>query len=171
MDRTATIIGIAYLVVIVVGAVLALVLGNSTFLRKPIDREQVERREQKWLIVVVAMLVALLFATIFFAPYGRSAPKDAQNVAVTAQQFGWIITPSRLKANVPVVFTLRSKDVNHGFGLYDAGDTLLAQVQVIPEQTAQLVFTFRKPGTYRVLCLEFCGAGHHQMVSTLEVTQ
>jgi cytochrome c oxidase subunit 2 len=70
---------------------------------------------------------------------------------------------------VPVEFQLVTTDVTHGVGIYDGGK-LLVQAQVIPGQTQTLVYTFDEPGTYDVLCLEYCGHNHHEMVSTLAVT-
>jgi cytochrome c oxidase subunit II len=34
----------------------------------------------------------------------------------------------------------------------------------------RLVYTFARPGRYRVLCLEYCGLAHHGMNSEFEVT-
>ena len=36
------------------------------------------------------------------------------------------------------------------------------------ERTA-LIWVADEPGTYRILCLEYCGVGHHRMVAQLEV--
>ena len=69
-----------------------------------------------------------------------------------------------------VVFELTSADVNHGFGVYDADGVLLFQVQVIPGDVQEIVHTFERPGTYEILCLEYCGAAHHLMRNTFEVT-
>jgi cytochrome c oxidase subunit 2 len=40
----------------------------------------------------------------------------------------------------------------------------------MPGKTQKLVHTFSDPGTYEILCLEFCGVGHHKMTATFEVT-
>lgn len=121
------------------------------------------------MVVVLVMLAALLFSTIFFTPYGESAGKGKQIVRVLASQFAWDIRPSRVRVRKPVEFRMRAADVNHGFGLYDANDVLLKQVQVPPKHEQRLVYTFTRPGTYRILCLEFCGANHHLMESTITV--
>jgi cytochrome c oxidase subunit 2 len=86
-------------------------------------------------------------------------------------QFAWAVTPAEVRAGVPVEFLMTTRDVNHGFGLYDPDGTFLTQAQVVPGQTQKLVWTFDEPGTYEVLCLEFCGAKHHEMVTTIEVTR
>ncbi len=65
---------------------------------------------------------------------------------------------------------MTSKDVNHGFAIYDQGLRLIAQTQAMPNYVNILRVTFPTPGTYRVLCLEFCGLAHHQMMSEIAVT-
>ena len=115
-------------------------------------------------------LAALLLATIFFIPYGKTAPRDAQVVRVTGVQFAWSLQPATIRAGKPVDFRLTSKDVNHGFGVYDAEDRLVFQVQVVPGKTQGYVHTFHRAGNYRILCLEFCGIGHHLMEGSLTVT-
>jgi cytochrome c oxidase subunit 2 len=112
----------------------------------------------------------LLFATIFFTPYGKSAGSGAQVVQVDGVQFAWVIQPSSVKANEPVEFQLRSRDVSHAFAVYNADHHLLFQVQVVPERTQKYVYTFKEPGSYEVLCFEFCGINHDLMRATLEVT-
>jgi cytochrome c oxidase subunit 2 len=118
---------------------------------------------------MLVLLVALLASTIFFTPYGESAGSSGQSVRVTARQFGFVIEPDVVQAKVPVAFLMRSDDVNHSFGVYDEDGVLLAQAQIIPGHTQKLVHTFDQPGTYKVLCLEYCGIGHHLMESTFEV--
>ena len=56
------------------------------------------------------------------------------------------------------------------FGVYDDEHRLVFQAQVVPGKTQKVVHTFRRPGHYQVLCLEFCGLKHHEMLSTLRVT-
>ena len=40
----------------------------------------------------------------------------------------------------------------------------------MPGFTNVIRHTFTTPGTYRIRCLEYCGLGHHAMVSQLNVT-
>ncbi len=70
----------------------------------------------------------------------------------------------------PVEFRVTAGDVNHGMGVYDETLRLLVQVQAMPGFTNRLVYTFAEPGTYRLLCLEYCGLAHHGMIAELKVT-
>lgn len=170
MGTTAKIIAISYLAVVVIGVAVAVAVVRTTRARgsEP-DTEKLAHREKAWLGVVIVLLVALLFGTIFFIPYTDSAGANGQVVKVDSLQFGWVITPNTVEAGTPVEFRLTSRDVNHGFGIYDETGRLLFQIQVIPGETSTGIYTFDDPGTYEVLCLEFCGVGHHLMRGLITV--
>jgi cytochrome c oxidase subunit 2 len=166
----ATIIGIAYLVVVVLGLLVAFLLYTTTRNRGPTNTGRLAERERTWLWIVVVGLGSLLFATIFYTPYGQSSGRHTQTVRATAQQFFWDIRPKTIKVDQPVEFVLRAKDVTHGFGVY-RGNEFVFQAQVVPDRATTYIHTFRRPGTYRVLCLEFCGLGHANMVSSFQVVR
>ena len=69
-----------------------------------------------------------------------------------------------------VRFDVTSADVNHGFGIYTREGRLVAQTQAMPGYVNRLRLQFDRPGTYRVMCLEFCGLSHHVMTGVIEVT-
>lgn len=172
MGRTATIIAVSYTAVSVLAIVFMVFIAVSTRRRRQADEATFERlgeREKTWFVVVVVLLVALLFATIFFTPYGRSAGSDPQVERIKALQFAWLVPGKPLQAGRTVKFVLTSADVSHGFGVYTASGELLFEVQVEPGRTQTYVYTFDKPGTYKILCLEFCGVGHDRMESQLTV--
>ena len=171
MSHTAAVITAAYAIAVAIGSAIAFGLWQSTRRRDAgvVDTEKFARKETAWLFVMIAALFALLMGTIFYVPYGESAGPDKQVVKVTGVQFAWAISPASVKAGTPVEFLATTSDVSHGFGVYHDG-VLQFQAQVISGETQKVVHTFEQPGTYDVLCLEFCGVGHHKMTSTLEVT-
>ena len=170
MSQTAVVITVAYAIAVVLGAAISFVVWRSTFTPDPdADTRSWSHRETAWLVIMIVALFALLMGTIFYVPYGKSAGPNKQVVRVTGVQFAWAVTPAEGRAGVPVEFQMSTRDVNHGFGIYDPDGTFLTQAQVIPGQTQTLVWTFDEPGTYEVLCLEFCGSKHHEMVTTFEV--
>lgn len=170
MSSTALVITVAYAIAVVIGSVISFAVYASTRAADhTTDTQSHARRETVWLVVVLLGLFALLMATIFYVPYGESAGANPQRVRVTGVQYAWAIDVTELRAGIPVEFLATAEDVSHGFGVYNEDDVLLFQVQVIPKETQKVVYTFKKPGTYKVLCLEFCGAKHHEMVSSFEV--
>lgn len=172
MGRTATIIAVSYAVVCAFAIVFMLFVAVSTRGRRRASEEGLRKlgqRERTWFAIVIGLLVALLFATIFFTPYGRGAGAHHQTVSVKAVQFAWLIRGKPIKAGTAVEFRLTSADVNHGMAVYTQGGKLLFQVQVMPGKTQTYVYTFKKPGTYRILCLEYCGVDHDLMQGRLTV--
>ncbi len=126
------------------------------------------------LIAFGAVGIALFVLSFRWLPYRDTrvaefgAPKI--DVKVVGVQWGWSLSRDRLPAGVPIEFAVNSVDVNHDFGIYDPEGTLLGQVQVMPGYTNRLIYVFRRPGTYTIRCLEYCGLGHHTMIIPLTVT-
>ena len=110
----------------------------------------------------------LALATLAFIPYGdNAAARGQQQVAVDGRQFAWVMNPSTITAGTPVRFGVTASDVNHGFGVYNDDNVLLFQIQAVPKRISHIVYTFKEPGRYQVVCLEFCGVNHHKMIGAL----
>lgn len=172
MSDTAIVIAVAYTIAVVLGSVVSLGVYRSTRRRDAgeVDVGRWSRRETGWFVVVLVGLFGLFLGTIFLVPYGETAGPRKQVVRVTGVQFAWAIQPQSVQTGVPVEFLATSRDVSHAFGIYDDERRLVLQAQVTPGRTQKVVHTFTKPGKYEVLCLEFCGLKHHEMLSTLRVT-
>ena len=122
-----------------------------------------------WALVVLGVVVAL--ATLRPWPYDASAKDDAVTVTATGSQWYWEIKPHDVPVGRPVIFKVTSNDVNHGFGVYDMDGTMLFQTQAMPGYVNELRYTFTKPGTYRVLCMEYCGLVHHGMSDEIRASE
>jgi cytochrome c oxidase subunit 2 len=171
VSHTAAIITVAYAIAVVLGGVISFAVFRST--SRPLEEDRAgtwSRRETAWLVVVVVVLFALLMGTIFYVPYGDSAGPQGQVVRVTGVQFAWAIdAPQPIVTGRPVAFFARSRDVAHGFGVYNPEGVLIFQAQVVPDHEQKIVHTFTESGVYTVHCLEFCGAGHQRMTTTFAV--
>jgi cytochrome c oxidase subunit II len=175
VSSTAWVITIVYAAFTIVGVTVALIVFRSTrvgFRVRVAGRESLERREGYWGIAVVTLLVVVLGGTIWQVPYwsDNSDEPTPQRISIVGRQFAWSVDPPRIRAGVRTKVALRAADVNHGIGVYDPDDTLIKQVNVLPDVTQEFVITFEKRGTYTLRCLEFCGVDHHLMENTLEVT-
>lgn len=140
---------------------------------EPIKKKWYKARTFYGISLVILMLVITIY-TLRKLPYNQpvySAGNEPTIVDVEAIQFGWKISESEFKVGEPIEFHVTSSDVNHGFGIYDKDMKMLAQTQAMPEYTNKVYITFDKPGTYQILCLEYCGLAHHLMVGTIEVTE
>jgi cytochrome c oxidase subunit II len=128
------------------------------------------RRTAFWALVV--LFVPVIGYSLTMMPYkAPTAAAAAPAVAVnaTGHQWAWAMSPTTVAVGQPIEFMVSGADVNHGFGLYDPTGRLVAQTQAMPGYTNVMRHTFTTPGTYKVLCLEYCGLGHHTMVAQLEV--
>ena len=123
-----------------------------------------------WILIIAGVLIAVI--TMLDLPYAATrgnVPDDAVTVDVEGRQWLWQVGDAELTAGDTVVFNVTSGDVNHGFGLYNPDMRMVAQVQAMPGYVNVLAVTLDQPGTYKMLCMEYCGLVHHAMVSELTV--
>ncbi|WP_066255686.1 cytochrome C oxidase subunit II [Neobacillus drentensis] len=125
-----------------------------------------------WFVVVFSVMLAATYFTLQDLPFeGAEAEETPVDVQVTAIQFGFDVSLDTLKVGDYAAFHVTSKDVNHGFGLFDDQLTIVAQTQAMPEYTNTVYYKFTKPGTYTILCMEYCGMAHHLMKREIKVTE
>jgi cytochrome c oxidase subunit II len=76
-------------------------------------------------------------------------------------------TPAQIEVPVGsrVTFYVTSADVEHGFSIPETG----VNTMVTPGWVSEVSHTFTKPGTYLLVCNEYCGAGHQLMSAKVEV--
>jgi cytochrome c oxidase subunit 2 len=183
MNRTMVVFNLIYIAFCVVGLAIFAVIFLSTRKgqrEKPMSVSKWKKRENVWFFVVLVALIGALAATITYTPWNAAAQANRQVAVVTAQQFAFVFvsvdgTPvpqgqkATFEAGRQVEFRLHSPDVNHAFAVFDPDGAIVGQAQVMPGWDGTLRLTMRKPGTYTVKCYEYCGLGHHQMISTFEV--
>jgi cytochrome c oxidase subunit 2 len=92
------------------------------------------------------------------------APPPGADVYLMAQMWRWY-PALELEEGVTYTIHLSALDVNHGFSLYPANLNL----QVIPGYDYGLRITPNKAGEYGIVCNEFCGIGHHNMLGRIRV--
>ena len=124
---------------------------------------------RRWAAGLVAMSVVIIGVSSLVLPYAKGGGAGRRVVHATAGQFYWRLQPAQVPARTAVRFEITSSDVNHGFGVYDPQGHLIGQAQAMPGYTNTVDMTFNSPGQYRVLCLEYCGIGHHIMQATFTV--
>jgi cytochrome c oxidase subunit 2 len=116
-----------------------------------------------WALVSAIFVATIVTLSGLPYPAGQPLKGEPQIVNATAFQWYWELSRKEVEPNRTVEFRVGGADVNHGFGLYDASLRLLAQTQAMPGYVNILRYTFTKPGTYQIMCLEYCGLGHHMM--------
>lgn len=124
-----------------------------------------------WFYAVLVIVIAILTIGFTRMPYGATGSGGpVSEVAVQGGQFYWTIAPNEVPAG-EVALTLTSADVNHGLGIYTPSGKMIGSVQAMPGYSNTLHVDLDEPGEYQLLCLEFCGVGHHRMHGILTVTE
>jgi cytochrome c oxidase subunit 2 len=131
-------------------------------------------RWRAWLFALaVVILIVANYRTLGELPYASGATLSStvvvQHVDAVAEQWSWSVTPSTFVVGQTAEFSVTSKDVNHGFALYGPQMRIVAQTQAMPGYVNVLRYTFAEPGTYQVMCLEYCGLAHHAMTAEIKV--
>ncbi len=158
----------------------------STRTPEPLDTKKAYRLRKVFFFATAAGLLVALVATANRTPYSRARAASDRIVYVAARQFDFlfslepivsagdlssvpVVSQLELPAGASVEFRVTSLDVNHNFALYGPERRLLAQTQAMPGYVNRLRVRLTTPGRYEVLCLEYCGAGHHLMRTELTV--
>lgn len=99
-------------------------------------------------------------------------PTPEGDVYISAQRFTFYPI-LRLKAGERYKLHISALDVQHGFSIVGpkGEERLFMQwtIQLYPGYEYILEFQPTKPGTYYIICNEYCGEGHHTMVQKLIV--
>ncbi len=152
----------------------------------------IHRYERWWISVGLAML-ALFLGLILFAAFADNInpPSGMQQVDPTrvastpafvhpglrkvadgsyeayyvAQIFMFTPSTVTVPAGSTVTFYVTSPDVIHGFEIAQTDVNMMA----IPGWVNTAKHTFKTPGTYLLVCNEYCGIGHENMFGKIEV--
>lgn len=135
------------------------------------DKYAIEKRRVQLMWAFAAIGFVVTYVSLRPWPHEAEAAAGALTVKIVGSQWSWEISEKEVPAATPVVFSVESHDVNHGIGIYDPGGTLVFQTQAMPGVTNRVKYTFTEPGTYRVLCMEYCGLAHHGMTDAFTVVE
>ncbi len=100
---------------------------------------------------------------------GGIVPPD-ENVYIAGMTFQWRGLPVVLETGKTYKFRMSSYDIQHGFSIRP--EEVLSQhtnLLVLPGYEWVIEMEFDEPGTYHVICNEFCGVGHSSMHGRIEV--
>ena len=102
----------------------------------------------------------------FDKPGLRDLGEGRYEAVIIAQTWRWEPNSIEVPKGSTVTFKLTSPDVLHGFHIWNTA----VNAMVIPGQITEVTQTFDDPGTYGVVCHEYCGTGHHEMYGEVVVT-
>jgi cytochrome c oxidase subunit II len=130
------------------------------------------RLEVMWATVPALILIGLFGITVSRLGDLSQLPTDPNtlHIGVTGQQFQWefaygnsgVKTTNDLHIPVgtPLVFDVTSIDVIHSFWVPD----LYGKIDANPGRVNHITFRASRPGEFRGVCAELCGAGHSGML-------
>jgi cytochrome c oxidase subunit 2 len=135
-------------------------------------------KSEKRVIIVTGALLSLFIFSILYArskytdipeclPFDKAyeTPKvtkiDEKTYQVYAVASMWQFQPSEIyiPTGSEVDFYITSKDVVHGFNIYEKNVNLMAVYGNLNKTTVK----FDEPGVYKITCHEYCGVGHQNM--------
>lgn len=115
---------------------------------------------------ISADTIAHKFAGTPFATPGVVNNADGTvDVFVLAHAFQFDPPVVKVPAGKRINFYVTSADVLHGYYV----ETTNINVTAMPGQVASFSTTFKTPGPVNVICDEYCGTGHHNMINKIIV--
>ncbi len=124
-----------------------------------------------WWTVIPAIFVVVMAFFSVKVWYGIEIAQPTNGIAVESIGHQWYYTfrypnvhgeipdAMHLEENVPVTLHVTSTDVIHSFWV----PTMRIKADMVPGLINTLHFTPTVPGTYKIICTEFCGTLHSQM--------
>lgn len=85
--------------------------------------------------------------------------EDTYQLKCVAKMWSFDPETVRVPAGSEVDIYLSSADVVHGFWITHKNVNLMA----VPGAVNKITVKFEKPGSYDIICHEYCGAGHQKM--------
>lgn len=170
-----TIISIFFFVLI-----SAVLVGFAIKYRRKSEDQETAYITSNELIEIIWTVIPTILLMVIFA-WGwiafkelRNPPAEAVEVNVVAKQWLWefqyfngkkSLNELFVQQNKPVRLIMRSEDVIHSFFV----PQFRVKQDILPGNYTQLWFTPTKVGTFDLLCAEYCGAGHSQMLADVKV--
>jgi cytochrome c oxidase subunit II len=156
------------------------------------NHETIERYERIWVgfsLVLIALFVTLVFFAVgmhgthighaeprqhpavilaspeFSNPGVEETGPGRYTVRMVAQAFSFVPGELEFPAGAEVTFRMTSRDVIHG--LLVKGTSI--NLELIPGDISTLTYTFDRPGEYRIICSQYCGIAHQNMLGMIRV--
>ncbi len=129
--------------------------------------------ELGWISAATVIVVIMFFYGLTGFKYLRAPPADSIPVAVDARQWSWLFTYDNGRKSTSLVvpqgkdvaLTMTSPDVIHGFFI----PAYRIKQDVVPGMHVHVWFNATTLGTADILCTQYCGEQHSQMLSQVFV--
>lgn len=182
LNQTGKVDNIFFFIVVISVVMLALITSAMIIFlvkynrkRNPVakDIEGNLPLEIAWIVIPTILVLAMFYYGWAGFRIMRDPPKDSMLVKVSARMWTWTFTYEngqksdalRVALNKPVKLIITSEDVIHGLSI----PAFRVKEDAVPGMETYLWFLPEKAGEYELFCTEYCGTGHHSMVSKVIV--
>jgi cytochrome c oxidase subunit 2 len=130
--------------------------------------------ELVWSLIPLALVIVIFFWGFHGYISAAVPPADALEIKVLAKRWLWqfeypsglrTVNDLRVPVGKPVKLVMISEDVIHSFYV----PSFRIKHDVLPSRYTQVWFEATEPGVHRLLCTEYCGRGHSDMLGTIQV--
>jgi cytochrome c oxidase subunit 2 len=127
-----------------------------------------------WSVVPLIILIGIFFWGFHGYVTAQIAPANAIEIQVTGKKWVWqfeypdgmrTLNSFHVPVNRPVRLVMNSEDVLHSFFI----PAFRIKKDVLPVRYTEEWFQATKPGVYQILCTEYCGKGHSDMLARVFV--
>ncbi len=106
------------------------------------------------------------YSGIYKTPHIKKIDNSTYEVFGVAKMWAFMPEDLSFPEGSTIDLYLTSDDVVHGFNIVKKGVNLMA----VPGGVSKTTVTFEEAGVYRILCHEYCGAGHQYMMGKITIT-
>jgi len=129
--------------------------------------------EITWTVIPTILVIAMFYYGWIGFRIMRTPPKEAMNIKVSARMWQWSFTYENGKKNnelnvplnKPVKLVITSEDVLHSLFI----PAYRVKEDAVPGMETYLWFLPDRIGSFDLFCTEYCGVGHHSMISKVNV--
>jgi cytochrome c oxidase subunit 2 len=130
--------------------------------------------ELTWTLIPLAIVIGIFFWSFSQYVAASVAPGDAMEIQVTAKKWLWTfeyqngtrtVNEIHIPVGKPVKFVMSSEDVIHSFYV----PSMRLKQDVLPNRYTELWFTPTQTGMHTLLCAEYCGRSHSDMLGKIWV--
>ncbi|HYI96918.1 MAG TPA: cytochrome c oxidase subunit II [Bryobacteraceae bacterium] len=127
-----------------------------------------------WSVLPLFILIGIFFWGFHGYVVAQISPANSIEIQVTAKKWVWqfeypdgmrTLNDIHVPVNRPVRLVMNSEDVIHSFFV----PAFRIKKDVLPNRYTEAWFHATRPGVYQVLCTEYCGKGHSDMLAKIHV--
>ncbi len=126
-----------------------------------------------WSVIPVIIVVVVFYQGFTGYMDMRLPPREVYEIDVVARQWswlfeysnGWVDTELHVPAGQPVLLIMRSEDVIHSLSIPD----FRVKMDLVPDRYTKTWFQAKEPGVHDLLCTEYCGTSHSDMITSVVV--